>query len=129
MNQNETLRKYPELFGTDFSPQKTLMGFGFEVGKGWAGVIQKHLPEISKVVEEQKLTDFRIVQVKEKFGMLSIYCNYYIDEIDEIIDEMEEECSKTCEKCGSTENVEYRQDGWMRVTCSRCEEEKVKGKL
>ncbi len=119
MTQKEVLEKYPELFGTDLRPQVTCMAFGFEVGKGWFNVIEKHLPQMSAIVKKQNLTDFKVTQVKEKFGGLSFYTNYIIDEIDEIVDEMEEECSKTCEKCGNPGT--FRPDGWMRVTCDKCE--------
>ncbi len=116
----EILEKYPELFGTDFDPRVSLMGFGFEVGKGWRDIIVSYLPRLSKTVKENNL-NYRILQVKEKFGSLSIYSDGYYDQTDFIIDQIEEDCSKNCEKCGNPGT--FKADGWYRVTCSECEKE------
>ncbi len=120
-NLKDLLKKYPELFGTDFDPMKTLIGFGFEVGSAWRDVIVSYLPEISKIVKEDNLTDFRIIQIKEKFGRLSIYTRNTNGKIDELIKEIALECSKTCDKCGTKENVSFHTDGWYRVRCDDCE--------
>ena len=124
MTQKEMLKKYPELFGTDFDPRKTLMGFGFEVGPGWLKIIEKYLPELSEVVKENYLSDFRVVQVKEKFGSLRFYTNYSTDATDKVIEKMEEECDKTCERCGAPGTL--RTDGWWQVLCDKCNAE-IKG--
>lgn len=122
MNTKEMLEKYPELFGSgdELNPQKTLMVFGIETGKGWKDVILSYLPKISEIVKEKKLDNFRIVQIKEKFGSLRVYTNNSVQEIEDIIDEMEKECSTTCETCGSKEG-KFRSNGWMRVICDECE--------
>ena len=119
----EILDKYPELFGIDFDPMKTLMGFGFETGPGWRDIIVSYLPKLSKVVKEEGLDNFIIVQVKEKFGSLSFYTYHSTEKIDEVIHELEEECSKSCEKCGTKENVNFYSNGWLRVRCDTCEKE------
>jgi len=120
-NLKDLLDKYPELFGTDFDPRKTLIGFGFEVGSAWRDIIVSYLPEIAKIVKEDNLTDFRIIQVKEKFGMLSIYTRSSNEKIEEILEKIALECSQTCDLCGTKENVSFRRNGWLRVRCDNCE--------
>jgi hypothetical protein len=97
------------------------MAFGFEVGPGWLKILEKRLPDIDRIVKEKKLTDFRITQVKEKFGEIRIYSNWSIDEIDDVLHEIEDECGKTCETCGSGSAI-FRTDGWLRVSCQECED-------
>lgn len=120
LTQSEIIKKYPELFGEPpFDPMKTLIAFGFEVSKYWLPILDRGFEKISKIIKEKELTDFRIVQVKEKFGMLSVYCNFYVDEVDKVIDEMESGVATICEKCGSLDGI-YRTDGWMRIECDAC---------
>ncbi len=120
MTQVDILRAHPDLFGTPpFDPRKTLIAFGFEVSKYWLPILAKGFDDISAIVKEQGLKDFRITQVKEKFGGLRIYCMYYTDEIDEVIDRMEAEVETVCESCGKP--GELRTEGWMVVRCDECQ--------
>jgi hypothetical protein len=122
MTQSEIIKKYPELFGeAPYDPRKTLIAFGLEVSENWLPTLDKGFQEIADIVKKENLNDFRIIQVKEKFGGLRVYSRYSIDEIDEIIDRMETEVETICEKCGSTEG-KFRSNGWMRITCDKCEE-------
>jgi len=121
MKTKEILDMYPELFGKDFDPKKTLMCFGFEVGPYWREIVISYLPELSKIVKENNMDDFIIIQIKEKFGRLSIYTRNPNDKINDIISQIALECSKTCDNCGSKENVLFRTDGWYRVHCDACE--------
>jgi hypothetical protein len=124
MTQTEIIKKYPELFGEPpYDPQKTLICFGLEVSEKWLPTLDRGFQQMSDIVKREKLDDFRIVQVKEKFGGLRVYSRYSIDEIDKIIERMEDEVETICEKCGSLEG-KWRTDGWMRVTCDKCEEKK-----
>ncbi len=116
----EIITSHPELFGrAPFDPKKTLIAFGFEVSEYWLPVLEKGFDDIAEIVKEQGLIDFRITQVKEKFGSLRIYCMYYTDEIDEVIDRMEEEAETICESCGAPGKL--RTDGWMVVRCDKCQ--------
>jgi len=120
MTQTEIIKKYPELFGKPpFDPMKTLIGFGFEVNKGWIPILEEGFQKIADFINKNEIKDFRIQQVKEKFGGLRVYCNYYMDPIDDIIDWMEEECAHTCDVCGSPDG-KLRQDMWMAIRCDSC---------
>ncbi len=117
---SDIILRYPDIFGKPpFDPMKTLVCFGFEVSKFWIPILSEGFKEINQIVQDQKIKDFRITQVKEKFGSLRIYSNFYTDEIDAVIDKMEDKVSTICEKCGSPEG-KFRQDGWLRVECDSC---------
>jgi hypothetical protein len=105
---NQFIAQHPELFGTP--PY-----IGLECSEGWYGVILDTFKKISAIVLREERTDFRIVQVKEKFGGLRIYCNYFTHKIDEVITEAEEKAKKTCEICGSPGTL--RKEGWRRTLC------------
>ena len=122
MNTEEMLDTYPELFGTNLTPQKSLTMFGIETGPGWKEIVLSYLPKLSKIVKENNIEDFRIVQIKEKFGTLRIYTRGSSnEEIQNLISEMEKICDSTCDRCGSKEGI-LRGNGWVRVTCDECEE-------
>ncbi len=127
MTSKEIVNKYPELFGEPpFDIKETLIPFGFECSEFWYPILEKGFEKISKIIKDSGKTDFRIVQVKEKFGGLRVYCNYYTDGVDVVIEEMEKECNHTCEKCGSPEG-ELRMEGWWAVLCDACNEKGTYG--
>ncbi len=67
--------------------------------------------------------DFKVLQVKEKFGGLRFYVSGYNDEVNEAIRECEAICAKTCEICGSTkDDVQSRTGGWILTLCNNCEQ-------
>jgi hypothetical protein len=67
-----------------------------------------------------------ITDIKDKYAGLRIY-GYFNDEIDKIIDWAEDECDKTCEKCGSRDDVENwsvnKGKGWLYNYCHDCRAE------
>lgn len=80
-------------------------------------------------------TQIKLTQVKEKFGILTIYYNtndikdYDLDEVNEGIDLLQEliltaskESNKICEFCGSKINVEKTTEGWIKTLCPTCRE-------
>ncbi len=50
--------------------------------------------------ENYKYNDFKIIEIKEKYGMLRIYAYHCPTEITEIIHKYEEISAKTCIYCG-----------------------------
>ena len=94
----------------------------FECGPGWHPLIKDALTRI----EALGIANLAILQVKEKFGGLRIYLSLDNDETNAIITAAEDEAHKTCEECGSRENVELRSGGWLRTLCNNCEEKRKK---
>ena len=59
---------------------------------------------------------FRILQVKEKFGRLTVYTADSTPEMDVAIQEASEESILTCEVCGAMGALEERH-GWWSPRC------------
>lgn len=102
--------------------------FGVECGKGWYKLldpifeyVEKYNNEVAKG-EEEKIT---FLQIKEKFGGLRVYTNFVTDELRELIDKAEDESYKTCEICGSVEDVGTAYEGWLVTECHSCMKEWV----
>ena len=123
LTSDEIVNRYPELFGTaPFDPMETLICFGLEVGEGWLKILDETFKKISDIVKKRNLEEFRIIQVKEKYAGLRIYCSWCEEDIEEIIAEAEKICEKTCEQCGSPEGI-FSNDGWCIVQCQKCRDE------
>lgn len=117
MKPSEIILKYPNLFGEPpFDPMKTLIGFGFEVGKGWLPLLEDMFEKLDKLQKEQNL-DIRVVQVKEKFGGLRVYVDGANKDVNNIINEAVNKASKTCEKCGNPGILQT--NGWFYVACEQ----------
>lgn len=69
----------------------------------------------------QRLTKGQIItDVKEKYATLRIYYHGG-DEIDHIVSEAEKECDKTCELCGSKQDVSIYGKAWITTMCKACQ--------
>lgn len=107
------------------------MFWGMSHGDGWYGIIDEIGEQLIKLGTEDKVI---ADQVKEKFGGLRFY--YHVmgglskdiyKKIDDIINEAEEESYKTCESCGSKENVTVNETGWTYTLCDKCREKMKRG--
>lgn len=122
-NTKKLFEKYPKLFaGKDKSLKESLMPFGFECGDGWIWLLDNLCDSIQDYVDNNKKPQPEAIQVKEKFGTLSFYMYNMDDLIHGMIWMAESMSSTICEKCGTTENVEFMTDGWMMVRCKECKE-------
>lgn len=87
-------------------------------GDGW-------IPLINKLAEDLADLDpnYRIDQIKEKFGGLRFYFTPSTDDeetvqlMNEMVSQAEAKASKTCEKCGA--QGELRQTSWMKTLCDK----------
>ncbi len=91
-----------------------------ECGKGWNKILRELDKEIKKLAP-----DYKIEQIKQKFGDLRYYVsgipNNVSSQIYELISEAEELSSKTCESCGAPGKLAYRKtNGWLKVVCEFC---------
>lgn len=64
-----------------------------------------------------------ITDIKDKFSELRIY-GVFSKEIWDIVDNASEKCDRTCEICGSQNNVQIYNGGWVRRLCESCYPEK-----
>lgn len=118
--EDKLFEKYPKLYeGRNLGMRHNLMCFGFECGDGWYTIIDELSSKITK--EDPSAM---AVQVKEKFGGLRFYMGAYTDKVYDYTGEAEKLSYKTCEKCGSTENVAQTKGGWIKTLCVSCMGEK-----
>ena len=91
----------------------------FPVGNGWRPIVEKLVKDIMAIAP-----DTEISQIKEKFGTLRFYCSGDGgDKIYKLIEKAEQESAKTCEQCGTKENVTTKGD-WILTLCKTCRNSK-----
>jgi len=81
------------------------------VGKGWHGLLAEAFA---------CLVDAEIVQVKEKWGQLTIYVQSHDDE--EMLSALDDICMRSrtvCESCGAPAS-QTTDTGWRKTLCSTC---------
>ena len=102
---------YPQLF-TDTEPRMPFPMFGVECSSGWYEIIDNLLNKI-------KDSGFKIHQIKEKYGTLRVYTDFYKKDVEDLIDEAEELSAITCEMCGKP-GVLRANGGWWYTSCEDC---------
>jgi len=81
------------------------------VGKGWENLVRR--------VYNAKTgmgTPVGIIQVKEKWGGLRIYTDYYDSHLEEVIMKVGEESLTVCEVCGSPAGL-VKKGTWYQTRC------------
>lgn len=81
------------------------------VGKGW-----EHLVRRVYNAKEGLGIAAGIIHVKEKYGGLRIYTDYYDSHLEQVIEEVGKESLKTCEDCGAPAGL-VRRGGWFLTQC------------
>ena len=114
--------KYPKIFKDRHGDMKeTLMCWGFECGDGWYNIIDELCVKIQNHIDETGKQQIEAEQVKEKYGTLRFYTNYYDEIIEEYIAQAEQQTYNICEICGSTNDIQ-RTKGWISYQCATCRE-------
>jgi hypothetical protein len=114
-------KDFPKIF-TQISllSGETCMCWGFECRDGWFKIIYKLCSDIQKHCDSTPETcQVEASQVKEKYGGLRFYITGGDDFIYDLIDKAESESYKTCESCGSIEEV-TQTNGWVESLCEEC---------
>ena len=97
----------PGFVQDDYSLEEALAS----VGPGWAGIVHA-------LVDFLKGHGVKIHQVKEKFGRLTVYVDYYDDVVETARLSAEAASMVTCEDCGLPGRV---QGGvWLLTLCDDC---------
>ena len=103
----------------------------YECGDGWISLIEEAKTIIAKYNQKLKEEDLdteplEFIQIKEKWGGLRIYLNYYVPEIADQIHELESKSLNICEHCGTNNNVKRDwTHGWIMTLCDKCREEEL----
>lgn len=94
----------------NFGENNVSMGH-IECGEGWYPIIIECHERLLEIAP-----DYKILQIKEKFGGLRYYTDVRSDEMAQIIREAEEKCWKTCEQCGEPGKA-WDEGGWWATLC------------
>lgn len=90
------------------------------VEPGWNKAFGKHyLKDLKKQLKKDKmLYSWRIMDIKEKWGCLNLYCNYGSEELYSLISVYEDISWNTCIKCGKP--ATHTRKGWISPYCEEC---------
>lgn len=94
--------------------------FGLECGDGWFKLLDTLMNQIKTYCKWSKIEPIKIKQIKEKFGMLSFYYDGGDDYIRGLVNMTEAMSRKTCEYCGTMDNMGRTKYGWLRNICQGC---------
>lgn len=103
--------KYPLLFRDLYGDYtKTCMSGGIECGDGWYDIIDNFCAKVAP-----SSPDIYFTQIKEKFGTIRLYMNFYNEVANEADTEAEKLSEVTCETCGKPGEMQY--GSWLFVAC------------
>ena len=113
--------KYPLIMAERrLGAMQTAMCWGFDHSDGWYNLldnamylVQVHVDRVKRRGEEIEQVVFE--QVKEKFGMLTIYHRGGDDYTDGVLRMAEQMSRCTCEECGAPGYS--TKTGWIRTLC------------
>ena len=127
--QKQLFDKYPDLFKEkDLPPSQSNMCFGFECDGGWYNLIDTLCSLIQNEQtyrlnqKDSNYSPVRVNQVKEKFGMLTIYYRGGDDYTDGIFRMAQTMSACTCEVCGNSGYA--NKSGWIKTLCDKHHEER-----
>lgn len=116
--EDEFKSRWPTWFaGLRGQPMDSCLAFGFECTDGWYDLLKRLCEDIEALGPPE---DFRVLQVKEKFGGLRFYTSGCSEAIHKRVDQAEKESYETCEECGTTSNVTTGGKGWISTLCDDC---------
>ena len=129
--------KYPKLFGQkDWPMNRTSMCWNFECSDGWYDLIDRLCSEIQAHIDGEnsniiykkesgkllkdapEYPQVEATQVKEKYGGLRFYVNYYDEYIRGLISMAETMSYGICETCGNPGKP--NDEGWITTLCEPC---------
>ena|ERR1700690_1659323 len=121
MDKSDLVKKYFFLLYPNADPRMPYRMFGIECDLGWVRLLDELFSCIDDRVQRRNLTDFKVLQVKEKFGTLRVYVSGADDEIHALISQFAELSATVCEKCGSPARTRtVGTHGLLKTLCDRC---------
>lgn len=107
--------------------------FGYECGPGWLPLVEEAKKLVDEWNENHKNGEdswggwkLEFSQVKEKWGALCLYLNFYPDELFDKMRDLEERSRHICEHCGTEENVTLEKThNWYMTLCPECRKKEL----
>lgn len=113
--EQKLIEDFPSLFRDMYGdPMKTSMAFGVETRDGWYDLIHELCTKLKDIVNDE----FHFLQIKEKFGILRVYCSLGNNDVKNLIAEYETKSEKICDFCGQPGIM--RDNGWKKTRCDEC---------
>jgi hypothetical protein len=100
-----------------------LARWGIEINACWRPILERLLERLEAEIAAQPVDDrdrFRALQIKEKFGRLTVYLANSTPDMDTAIQEAADESTQTCEVCGAPGELKQR-DYWWSPRCTEHE--------
>lgn len=124
------VKEFPHLYADMYgSRQETPMAFGVAIGAGWYDIMYNMSHTLERLIRlepEDKRFDYRMAQVKQKFGVLRVYLSIATEEMEMAVSLAEEVSSHTCEECGQPGKLGG--EGWIITLCEDCFNKRDKSK-
>ncbi|NMA85002.1 MAG: hypothetical protein GX962_14195 [Epulopiscium sp.] len=113
-------KKYPHININDYIWQG-LITVNYEYGSGWHDVIIELVMQIEDIYKKNNvdITDFKINQIKEKYGTLRFYAISSLGEVHDLISEYEDKSKELCCECGEIGSL-HEKHGWSQTLCDKC---------
>lgn len=118
--EKKLVERFPNLYRDMYGDRgTTCLSFGLECGNGWHQLIwnlSEKIEEVLLTLPESERINFKVAQVKEKFGGGRFYIDGINEKISSLIREFEVNTFKTCEECGET-GIKRVKGMWIYVSC------------
>lgn len=120
--QEKIFNRFPALFlerkSYGILPISPVASRGLEILDGWFGLLWDTLEEIERF-NISSGNKYKISQVKQKFGVLTIYVDDGYEDLRDIFSSATKRSSITCETCGGSGKIENIR-GYLTVICDPC---------
>lgn len=93
---------------------------GIECDYGWRSLLEELFQKLEIIAKKNNLPNFYLVQVKEKFSALRIYCENGNSEIQNLLNGYEDKSVQICELCGKP-GKRKNFNGLIKTVCPTCE--------
>ena len=134
MRNKPLIKRYPFLLPRNVFSDKIPSNYNYEYTeyddllKGWQIGFGKFLLDDLRTacLKTGRLYKLRIEQLKEKYGIMCLYCNAATQEIYDVINDYEYISQYICGQCGSIHGQVINDYGWYFPLCKKCYEKNNK---
>lgn len=103
--EQSLIREFPGMFELDE---------GFDIADGWYKLVRGLCRDVYPIFKQK---NFKVIQVKEKFGGLRFYIEPGIKEVNDLAWAAEEASFSICEECGEWGKLRF--GPWVKTLCDR----------